>query len=71
MAGAFPKPTRPACFCRLRKSRTRVISAQSHGLGLPLCRQLMELQGGSIRIDSGEGRGTEVQLLFSMKPLRV
>lgn len=67
----IPEADKAGLFLPPAQKQDRVISAQSHGLGLPLCRQLMELQGGSIRIDSGEGRGTEVQLLFSMKPLRV
>ncbi|HEX3953007.1 MAG TPA: ATP-binding protein, partial [Stellaceae bacterium] len=34
------------------------------GLGLPLCKQLVELHGGSLRIDSVPHRGTTVTLTF-------
>jgi len=35
------------------------------GLGLPLARSLVELHGGSLRIDSEKGRGTTVTVLLS------
>lgn len=47
----------------------RPVSAHSHGLGLLLCKQLMELQGGDITVHSREGSGTEVILSFQMEPV--
>ncbi|MHA0856736.1 ATP-binding protein [Paenibacillus sp. CMAA1364] len=46
------------------EKQDRVITNESHGLGLPICKQFMELQGGSIVINSMDGQGTEVQLRF-------
>jgi signal transduction histidine kinase len=37
---------------------------QGTGLGLPLCKQLMELHGGELRIESTLGKGTTVVLAF-------
>ncbi|GGH31509.1 sensor histidine kinase [Paenibacillus segetis] len=51
-------------FLPSEEKQDRIISDESHGLGLPICKQFMELQGGSISIRSKEGQGTEVQLQF-------
>jgi two-component system cell cycle sensor histidine kinase PleC len=40
------------------------------GLGLPLARSLVELHGGSLRIDSEKGRGTTVAVLLSAARIR-
>jgi len=40
------------------------------GLGLPLARSLVELHGGSLRIDSEKGRGTTVAVLLSAARMR-
>lgn len=37
------------------------------GLGLLICRQLCELMGGSIRLDSEPGKGTQVTVLLACK----
>jgi signal transduction histidine kinase len=34
------------------------------GLGLPICKDIAELHGGSIRIDSHPGRGTKATVIF-------
>ncbi|GAB2671845.1 ATP-binding protein [Paenibacillus thermoaerophilus] len=62
----IPERDLTALFAPSEQRSSRVISAQSHGLGLSLCKQLMELQGGSIRIESRVHRGTEVELLFNL-----
>ncbi|OAS16695.1 sensor histidine kinase [Paenibacillus oryzisoli] len=49
-------------------NQKRPISPHSHGLGLLLCKQLMELQGGSITVHSREKMGTEVILVFQTEP---
>lgn len=54
-----------ALFLPPEEKPDRVISRDSHGLGLPLCKQLMELQGGAMMLKSRPGKGTEVQLAFS------
>ena len=35
------------------------------GLGLPLCRKLMNNTGGTINIESSRDRGTKVSLMFT------
>jgi len=40
------------------------------GLGLPLARSLVELHGGSLRIESQKGRGTTVSVLLSAARIR-
>ncbi len=37
---------------------------QGTGLGLPICRQLMENNGGSLEVESGLGKGAEFSLLL-------
>lgn len=51
-------------FIPSAQKQDRIITNESHGLGLPICKQFMELQGGSIVVHSSEGIGTEVQLQF-------
>lgn len=41
------------------------------GLGLPICRSIMEAHGGRIRIDSLPGRGTRVRLTLPAAPTSV
>ncbi|NEW07412.1 HAMP domain-containing histidine kinase [Paenibacillus sp. SYP-B3998] len=53
-----------ALFLPADEKPSRPISAQSHGLGLLLCRQLMKLQGGSISVQSREEQSTDVELFF-------
>jgi len=36
------------------------------GLGLPICKKIMEAHGGSIEIESDEGQGTQVILRFPL-----
>ena len=47
-----------------RRSRRGTNGDQGTGLGLLLCRDFMELNGGSIRLDSEPGKGTRVTLEF-------
>jgi|GEM_PF-1907615 len=48
-----------------KHSSKHQVSAKSHGLGMPLVKELMELQGGSISITSEPNIGTKVMLYFS------
>jgi len=41
---------------------------QGAGLGLPLVKELVELHGGSVTIQSEEGKGTQVELFFPVAP---
>lgn len=58
-------------FLPAEEKQGREISEHSHGLGLPICKQFMELQGGSISMISEVGQGTEVKLEFSIYPPNV
>ncbi len=49
-------------FYRVDRSRSR--ETGGYGLGLSLCKRIMEAHGGSIAISSREGEGTEVALTF-------
>lgn len=51
-------------FLPPEQKEQRPITPKSHGLGLLLCRQLMELQGGSISVHSRESQGMDVELVF-------
>ncbi|WP_442600649.1 ATP-binding protein [Paenibacillus sp. KN14-4R] len=51
-------------FLPKEEKEPRPISSHSHGLGLLLCKQLMELQGGHILISSRMDEGTVVELHF-------
>jgi signal transduction histidine kinase len=49
-------------FYRVDRSRSR--ETGGYGLGLSLCKRIMEAHGGGIAIASREGEGTEVALTF-------
>lgn len=50
-------------FYMVDKSRSR--NAGSIGLGLALCRQIADMHGAELSIESEEGRGTRVRVLWS------
>jgi signal transduction histidine kinase len=52
-------------FYRVDRSRSR--ETGGYGLGLSLCRRIMEAHGGSISISSRPGEGTEVALTFPIR----
>lgn len=56
----LPKIFEP--FYRVDRSRSR--DTGGYGLGLSLCKRIMEAHGGSISIASREGEGAEVSLAF-------
>jgi signal transduction histidine kinase len=49
-------------FYRVDKSRSK--RTGGYGLGLSLCKTIMEAHGGRIEVDSKPGRGTCVSLFF-------
>lgn len=61
-ADELPKLFEP--FYRVDRSRSR--ETGGYGLGLSLCKRIMEAHGGSISISSREGDGTEVSLAFPL-----
>ncbi|GIP28461.1 two-component sensor histidine kinase [Paenibacillus sp. J23TS9] len=61
----IPEQDQSRIFLPPEDKQDRVITQESHGLGLPLCKQLMELQGGEVSLVSRPGKGTEVQLIFN------
>lgn len=52
-------------FYMVDKSRAK--SAGSVGLGLALCKEIAQLHGGILRIESEEGLGTRVSVLWNEK----
>jgi signal transduction histidine kinase len=42
-------------------------SGKGTGLGLPICRRIMEAHGGAISIESAQGIGTTVRLTFPFR----
>lgn len=50
-------------FYRVDKARSR--STGGIGLGLSLCREIADLHGAELRIDSQPGKGTAVQVVFT------
>ncbi|MNP28432.1 Sensor protein kinase WalK [compost metagenome] len=61
----IPEDQLATLFLPASERQDREISSDTHGLGLPLAKQFMELQGGAISIQSHEGIGTEVLLKFN------
>ncbi|MGG1519478.1 HAMP domain-containing sensor histidine kinase [Paenibacillus oryzisoli] len=51
-------------FLPAEEKPSRPVTANSHGLGLLLSKQLMELQGGDIAVSTRLGVGTVVELTF-------
>ena len=57
----------PYLFDKHRKTSTKGTDGESGtGLGLPLCRQIVELHGGDIWIESDVGRGTRVSFTLPL-----
>ncbi len=48
----------------IQLNRPQSLSQEGTGLGLPLCKQLVEFNGGTLSIESELGKGTQVSLRF-------
>lgn len=57
----------PHIFKRFYRSRSG-IDAQGVGLGLPLCRAIVEGQGGLLSVESEPGRGSAFTISFLTNP---
>ena len=52
-------------FIKFGKSKRQGLGGEkSHGLGLSIVKEIMELHGGEVKVTSQVGKGTEVSLLF-------
>jgi two-component system, OmpR family, sensor histidine kinase ArlS len=63
----IPMEEQNTLFLPVDQKSNRPITRRSHGLGLPICKQLIEMQGGSIRLTSVVEQGTEVELIFNKR----
>ncbi|MGK3983717.1 hybrid sensor histidine kinase/response regulator [Sorangium sp. So ce136] len=54
-------------FCKFRRTSTRSTAGEkSTGLGLSICKNLVERHGGTIRVESELGRGTRVSFTLPL-----
>ncbi|WP_437641716.1 ATP-binding protein [Sorangium sp. So ce854] len=54
-------------FCKFRRTSTRSTGGEkSTGLGLSICKHLVERHGGAIRVESALGRGTRVSFTLPL-----
>jgi signal transduction histidine kinase len=63
-AGEIPRLFQP--FYRVDPSRSR--DTGGYGLGLSLCKRIMEAHGGGVTLESEPGKGTMVRLRFPARP---
>jgi CheY-like chemotaxis protein len=65
----IPAQLVPAVFEPFRSIRpARGDEPRGTGLGLPICKQLVELMGGDIALESHEGKGTRVTVTLPQLP---
>jgi signal transduction histidine kinase len=64
----IPREELPRVFDRFfRSGRSQVQGKQGVGLGLPICKKLIEAQGGRIWIESEEGKGSKASFALPIK----
>ena len=55
-------------FIKFGKAKRKGLAGEkSHGLGMSIVKQIVELHGGQITVSSTEGEGTTVRLIFNKK----
>lgn len=54
----IPENQLEAIFEPFHQAGTREMQAQGTGLGLPICRRLVRLMGGELKVDSSPGKGS-------------
>ena len=65
----MPAEAWPRVFDRFyRVDKSRYSAPGVSGLGLVICKAMVEAHGGSIRVESRPGQGTEFQVLLPLCP---
>lgn len=65
----IPEAIQPFLFDRFSKAgRLGVKGEKSHGLGLNICKQIVEQHGGKIQLESAVGQGSQFHIILPASP---